>query len=144
MEEMNMRKKPTRESILPNVRSPTRFRFDENGMYWFDDEGGKHKIVKADILANGVRDLCIYWKGPGMNDVTVGKIVEVPKEHILWIPKGDILWIRFDPPLADGRCSAYLDVRADPVVKDIVREILRRFGGEKGSDYDMFGGEQYL
>jgi hypothetical protein len=140
---MEANKKRVEENILPSVQS-TCFELYADAMYWIDDEGAKHKIVKAGICANGVRDLCIYWKGPGTNDVSVGKIVEVAKEHVLWIPKGDILWIRFEPPLADGSCSFYLDIGSDLAVEDMVREILRRFGGKKGSEYDMFGGEQYL
>ncbi len=132
---------------LPGAQSMfehTHFKLYPDAMYWIDDEGAKHKIVESGICSNGVRDLCIYWKGPGTNDVTVGKIVEVAKEHVLWIPKGDILWIKFKPSLADGRCSFYLDIGSDLAVKDMVREILRTFGGKKGLEYDMFGGEQYL
>jgi len=136
-------KKKIEENPLPSVQA-TCFELDAHAMYWVDDKGAKHKIVEAGICANGVRDMCIYWKGPGMNDVSVGKIVEVAKEHVLYIPKGDILWIRFEPPLVDGRCSFYLDIGSDLAVEDMVREILRRFGGKKGSEYDMFGGEQYL
>jgi hypothetical protein len=128
---------------LPGVEC-AHFKLYEDAMYWIDDEGAKHKIVEAGVCANGVRDLCIYWKGPNVNDVSVGKIVEVAKEHVLWIPKGDILWITFEPALADGGCSFYMDIGSDLAVKDMVREILRRFGGKKGSEYDMFGGEQYL
>jgi len=142
---MNPKKKDkeNNETPLPMVQ-PEHFQLDKGGMYWFDHEGVKHKITKAGVCANGVRDLCIYWKGPNVNDVSVGKIVEVAKEHVLWIPKGDILWITFEPALADGGCSFYLDIGSDLAVKDMVREILRRFGGKKGSEYDMFGGEQYL
>jgi hypothetical protein len=140
---MKANKKKVEENILPSVQS-THFELHADAMYWIDDEGAKHKIVKAGVCANGLRDLCIYWKGPGTNDVTVGKIIEVAKEHVLWIPKGDILWIKFKPSLADGRCSLYLDVGSDLVIKDMVREILRTFGGKKGLEYDMFGGERYL
>jgi hypothetical protein len=140
---MKVNKKKVEENILPSVQS-THFKLYTDAMYWIDDEGAKHKIVKAGICANGVRDLCIYWKGPNMNDVSVGKIVDVAKEHILWIPKGDILWIRFKPSLDDGRCSFYLDVGNDPKIKDMVRTMLHTFKNKKGSEYDMFGGEPYL
>ena len=135
--------KENNETPLPMVQ-PEHFQLDKGGMYWFDHEGVKHKIAKAGVCANGVRDLCIYWKGPGTNDVSVGKIVDVAKEHILLIPKGDILWIKFEPPLANGGCCFFFDIKDSVGIEDVVREILCRFGGEKGSDYDMFGGEQYL
>jgi hypothetical protein len=128
---------------LPGVEC-AHFEMTADAMYWIDDDGLKHKIVKTGICANGVRDLCIYWKGPGTNDVTVGKIIEVAKEHVLWIPKGDILWIKFEPSLDDGRCSFYLDVGNDPKIKDMIRTMLHTFKNKKGLDYDMFGGEQYL
>jgi len=140
---MEANKKKVEENILPSVQS-THFELHADAMYWIDDEGAKHKIVKAGICANGVRDLCIYWKGPGTNDVTVGKIVEVAKEHILWFPKGDILWIKFEPSLDNGGCSFYLDVGNDPKIKDMIRTMLHTFKNKKGLDYDMFGGEQYV
>jgi len=139
-----MSKKRVEENALPGVQ-PTRFQlYADDVMYLVDDDGAKHKIVDATVCANGVRDLCIYWKGPNMHDITVDKIVNVPKEHILLIPKGDILWIKFEPPLANGGCCFFFDIKDSVGIEDVVREILCRFGGEKGSDYDMFGGEQYL
>jgi len=127
---------------LPGVEV-THFELYADALYWIDEEGGKHKIVKAGICANGVRDLCIYWKGPRAGDISLGKIADIEKEHILWIPKGDILWMRFEPPLGDKH-SFYVDIGSDVRVKDMVREMLRRFKGMKGSEYDMFGGEQYV
>jgi hypothetical protein len=127
---------------LPNVER-TRFQLSKTEMYWFDDEGKKHKIVKAGICANGTRDLCIYWKGPRAGDVSIGKIVDVEKDRILWIPKGDILQLMFEPPLGD-RHSLYVDVESSLEIKDMVREMLRRFSNVKGSEYDMYAGKQYL
>jgi len=136
-----MKKKKVEQPLLPSVES-THFVLDESGLYWLDDEGVKRKIVKAGVCANGVRDLCIYWKGPRAGDVSIGKIVDVPKERILWIPKGDIFWARFEPPLGD-RHSFYIDI-ADSNVEELVREIMRRFPSVKGSNYEMYGGKQYL
>jgi len=138
MKEKGKKKKP----ILPNVE-PTRFQLNEQGMFWIDDEDKKHRIVKAGICANGVRDLCIYCKGPRAGDVHIGKIVDVEKSHILYIPKGDILQLMFEPPLGD-RHSVYIDIASSPEIKDMVKEMLRRFSNVKGSDYDMYAGEQYL
>jgi len=120
------------------------FQFSADTVYWIDGEGAKHRITKAGICANGVRDLCIYWQPPKPYDVRVGKIVDIPKDRILLIPKGDILWVNFEPPLADGQCAFYVDIAADPSGKNIVREMLRRGAGKKGSDYEMFGGDQYI
>jgi hypothetical protein len=36
-----------------------------------------------------------------------------------------------------------VDVESDDEIKKLVREIARRFKGKKGSDYYMYGGEQY-
>lgn len=136
---MNANKPP----ILPSVVGSTAIQFHGNVMYWVDKDGVKHKIVKAGIVANGVRDLCIYWKGPRAGDIGIGKMAEVAKEHILWIPKGDILWMMFTPPLGD-RHSLYADIRSDPKWKDVVKEMMQIFKGEKGPDFDMYGGEEYL
>ena len=132
-----------KENILPSVQS-TPFKLIGKVMYWIDDDGAEHKIVRACICANGVRDLCIYWKGPKMFDVYLGKIVDVAKERILSIPRGDVLWIRFEPPLASGGRAFYIDIADDPTLKDMVRTILTTFKHGKGADYDMFGGEQYV
>lgn len=130
------------ESPLPSV-FPEHFQLDASGMYWFDHEGVKHKIVRAGVCANGVRDMCIYWHGPAMDDVRVGKIAEVAKEQILWIPKGDILWMSFVPPLADGKRAFFVDV-AERVIWDMVRKMFQMFpAGKKGQDYEMFGGQEY-
>jgi hypothetical protein len=136
--------KANKPPILPGSTrfGRTNFELHADALYYVDDDGGKHKIVKFGVCANGVRDLCIYWKGPRAGNVSIGKIVDVAKEHILWIPKGDILWMQFTPPLGD-RHSLYMDIGSNPTVKDLVREMIRRFPGEKGSDYDMYGGEQY-
>ena len=56
-------KKKVEENVLPSFER-TRFELDGDAIYWVDDEGVKHKIIRAGILANGVRDLCIYWRGP--------------------------------------------------------------------------------
>ena len=129
--------------ILP-VLEKAHFEMTADAMYWLDDDGGKHKIVKAGVCANGLRDLCIYWKGPKMWDIEVGKTAEVQKEHILLIPKGDILWLTFEPPLVDGRHSIYLDIACDYRIEDMVKTMFRRFKwGVKGKDYDMYGGKDY-
>lgn len=122
----------------------THFEITEDDMYWFDDDGGKHKIVRAGVCANGLRDLCIYWKGPKMWDISVGKTADVSKERILWIPKGDILWLAFEPPFADVRHFVYVDITSDPQIEDMVKTMFRRFKwGVKGKDYDMYGGKDY-
>jgi hypothetical protein len=123
---------------------PNSFLLRKDSPYWEDCEGIEHKIVKSGVCANGVRDLCIYQHGPKIDDVRVGKIAEVPKENILLVPKGDIFWVRFTPPLADGSCAFFMDVASDPSVRELVVEILRRFGGPKGNDYAMYGGDPYL
>lgn len=109
-------KKKTEENSLPRVE-PERFQLCEDGLYWIDPNRIRHRITKAGICANGVRDLCVYWHGPIMTDVRVGKIAEVPPERILFIPKGDILWMNFEPPLADGKRGIFLDL-GDPAIED--------------------------
>ena len=139
---MKARKKAF-NNILPGLEK-TRFEMTADAMYWLDDDGGKHKIVKAGVCANGLRDLCIYWKGPERHRITVGKIAETPKERILSIPKGDILWLEFEPPLEGGTCSMYLDIAEDESLRDMVKTLFRVFKwGPKGPDYEMFAGEEY-
>ena len=135
-------KKKIKKNPLPGIER-THFQLDETGVYWFDPEGVKHRIVLAAICANGTRDLCIYWKGPARDDVRIGKIAEVAKEHILWIPKGDILSMKLEPSIGD-RNSVYIPIENNAEIKNVIREIVRRCKNEKGSDYDMFGGDNYL
>jgi len=140
---MEPNKKRIEENPLPGIQ-PEHFVLDSvHGLYWFDYEGERHKVVKLGICANGVRDLCIYWHGPIMTDVRVGKIAEVAKEHILWIPRGDILQFNFQPPLVDGTHSFFMDA-GDPAIKDMVRKTLSLFPAtQKGSEYAKFGGDKY-
>jgi hypothetical protein len=120
------------------------FLLKAHGTYWVDAAGIEHKISQACVFANGVGDLCIYRHGPEKSDVGIGKTAEIVKERILSVPMGDILWMEFEKTLADGTKGFFIDVASDPTVKDLVTEILRRFGGKKGSEYAMYGGDQYL
>ncbi len=139
---MNAKKK-VEENVLPNVE-PTCWEFDENAMYWVDENDVRHKIIDGGIFANGIRDSCIYWKGPKSGDLAIGKTAEIAKERILLIPKGDILWLKFEAPVYGDKHSVFVDIEDDPSTKTMVREMIRRFGPRKGVDHEMFGGEQYF
>lgn len=125
---------------LPSVES-YHFELREDGLYYIDDDGQEHKAVRVGICANGIRDLCIAWIGPGAGNINIKKIADVDPKHILYVPRGDILWMRIEPPLGD-RHSIFVDI-AELGVKEMVKAIVRRFPGVKGQDYDMYGGEQY-
>jgi hypothetical protein len=118
------------------------FQFREDGLYYIDRRKGEHKVIRSAIVANGVRDLCIAWKGPKKGDINIMKISDADPKHILDIPKGDILWLRINPPFCD-RVSMFMDV-ADPDVKEMADMIFQRFPkGVKGKDYEMYGGGEY-
>jgi hypothetical protein len=140
---MKADKKKVERDILPNVEHSC-FEFDETAMYFVDGEGEKHKIVDGGIYANGIRDLCIYWRGPKAGDIAIGKTVDISKDRILWIPKGDILWLKFESLVYVDRHSVFVDIESDPRIKPMVSEMLRRFGTSRGADYEMFGGGQYF
>lgn len=126
---------------LPNVLR-TRFIMTSEALFYLDDDKQEHKVVKFSIVANGIRDLCVVWKGSKAGDVTIAKIAEVDPKHVLRVPKGDILWMKIEPPLRD-RHSLIVDVESDFEIKKLVGEIARRLKGTKGPDYYMYGGEQY-
>lgn len=130
-------------NALPNVEH-SYFEFDESGMYWLDTDGVRHKVVNGGIYANGVRDLCIYWRGPRAGDIGLGKTAEIAKERILLIPKGDILWLNFEDVFYGDRRSVFIDIESDPRIKPMIRAMILRFGEKPGVDYAMFGGEKYL
>lgn len=52
-------------------------------LFYVDDDGQEHKVVKFSIVANGIRDLCIVWKGPESGAVTIAKIADVDPIHVL-------------------------------------------------------------
>jgi hypothetical protein len=129
------------EPDLPNVPAK-RFLLTQEGLFYIDDEGQEHEVVKFSIVANGMRDLCVVWKGLKAGDVTIAKIADVDPKHVLWFPKGDLIWMRIEPPLRD-RHSLIVDVESDVEIKKLVREIVQRFKVKKGPDYHMYGGESY-
>jgi len=132
-----------KKKVVPDLPKVARYHFEirEDAVYYIDEDGQEHKAVRLGICANGVRDLCIAWIGPGAGNVNIKKIADVDPKRILWIPRGDILWMKIEPPLGD-RHSIFMDV-ADPGVKEIVKAVVRRFPGVKGEDYHMYGGVDY-
>jgi len=122
-----------------------RFILRETETYYIDDNNKEHKIVNVAICANGPRDLCIAKKSLKPHHINVMKIANVKnKKDIVYVPKGDICWIRIKPPLSNNRHALIIDLGiADSKLKEMIKELFRRFGSIESKDYAMYGGKRY-
>jgi len=120
------------------------FEIRKSGMYYIDDDNKEHKVVYFGICANGLQDICIAKTGLKPHDINLKKISDVDKKDIVYVPKGDICWIRVKPPLSGNRHAIIIDLGiGNNKLKEMVREIIRRFRTTESKDYAMYGGERY-
>lgn len=120
-----------------------KWRFEEDKLFFSHPAKGNNlQVIKAIIIANGTKDLCII-KGKG-EDKHVKKISEAKKENIVYIPEGDILWVEFAKPTSDGTRSMLVDLgSAQEEMKPFMRELLTRFPGKKQINYDVYAGTDW-
>lgn len=123
------------------VDSHARWHREDDGTWYFiTPEGEKHKVTEAQIVANGVRDLCIT------KQLDIKKISDTKKENIISIPKGDLLFARVTPTYNNNEYMVF-DLGEDPVhVKPLVGMMLEDFGTSNlkcGSNYEMYAGDMY-
>ena len=129
-----------KKSLSTQQGTPTTYVYDEkqNCFFFISPSGSKHKIIKAIVIANGVRDLCIT------NDMRLRKRTETKPGDILYVPKGDVLWLTIKPRFK-GNCTIIQDIGDDcENMKRFLKALFKvSVIGEEGKDYAMYGGDNY-
>jgi hypothetical protein len=123
--------------VLPGIEPNFVFTFYGKQLF-VTYEGEKRQVKAANIIANGLHDLCFCLDDNG--NVTVMRIAKVDKSKILHVPAHDILWLVLKEPLQNKR-SIILEI--DESLKPVADEIVRTFHGEPRKDYYMYGGDDY-